>query len=101
MKDSRHYTFPGSTRRRFKRGLGRYFSLRHHYGWKAVHRRVRYRNMLWERAPVSFIVAGVSLTIFIIIVDLFNVEVHPFLIFLLLGILLIMSILEIWYMGAD
>jgi hypothetical protein len=55
--------------------------------------------MVWERAPVSFFVAVVSLVVFLIFVDLFNFEVHPFVLLILIGIYIFLTILEIWYVG--
>ncbi|MHA2096099.1 MAG: hypothetical protein ACW98F_15875 [Candidatus Hodarchaeales archaeon] len=99
-KSNRRYR-PLSNKARFKRGFRRYFSKNHNYGWKAFHRRIRYRNMLWERAPVSFIVAVIVVTFFVILIDLFKVEIHPLLVFLLIGIYVVIILLEIWYVGDE
>ena len=101
MRKSDPEYWPRSNKARFKRGLRRYFSKNHTYGWKAFHRRIRYRNMLWERAPVSFMVAVVGFVFVVILVDLINVDIHPVLIIFLLGIYIAITLLEIWYIGND
>ena len=90
-----------SARRRFKLGLKRHFSLNHTYGKNITHRRFRYRNMVWKKAPTLYIIFVVSLVIIFILIDLIGFQPDAFLVMLFLGLLIIASIIEIWYVGGD
>ncbi len=92
-----------SKRQQFSKGFSRYRKIKLDYGRKAFIRRVEYRNMLWERAPLFFIFSTAIIAVLFIIIDIINfkLENYPILFIPLLFLTVSLSILEIWYVGGD
>ncbi|MHA1944786.1 MAG: hypothetical protein ACXAC6_02420 [Candidatus Hodarchaeales archaeon] len=97
----REYPRRLSTKRRLKRGLTRYLRKRKPFVKNLTHRRVRYRNRLWEKAPRSYLIFGAILVVLLIIIDISNITPHPLFVFILLFILVIAFFMEIYYVGGD
>ena len=97
----RHYPRRLSTKRRIKRGFSRYLHKRRPFAKNLAHRRVRYRNRLWDRAPLVYFIFGFSLIFLLIFIDVLNITPHPFFVFLLLIIIIVATFLEFYYVGGD
>ena len=97
----RQYPRRLSAKRRIKRGFSRYLHKKRPFAKNLVHRRVKYRNRLWEQAPLIYFVVGFSLIFLLIIIDLLNITPHPFFILALFIIITIATFLELYYVGGE
>lgn len=105
IRKKRKKTLPRrlSKRQQFSKGFNRYRQKKLNYGRKAFIRRVEYRNMLWERAPLFFIVCTALFASLFFLIDItnFKLEAYPILAIPLLLLAITLSLLEIWYVGGD
>jgi hypothetical protein len=89
-----------SAKKRFKRGFKRYLRKNYTYGKNTFGKRVEYRKEVWKKAPSFYIVLVLGFVCILILLDIFNVEIHPLLFLLMFIILVLLYLLEFWYVGS-
>ncbi|UCE14319.1 MAG: hypothetical protein JSV04_03870 [Candidatus Heimdallarchaeota archaeon] len=90
-----------TAKKRYRRGLKRYskktFSI---FSPRMFIYQVRYRQTVWKNASSLWKFGVISILFVFLLIDLFDLPIDFFVIILLLGIFLVLSITELWYAGA-